>query len=77
MKLYDDQNGTLIGEVTEEDVQFLIDQLEEEYEADTAYYLSADTIAFLRERGASPTLLAILDRALEGRSDAEVRWSNE
>jgi processive 1,2-diacylglycerol beta-glucosyltransferase len=77
LKLYDDQSGALIGEVTEDDVQFLIDQLEEEYESDTAYYLSADTLAFLRESGASAELLAVLGRAIEGRADAEVRWSPE
>ncbi len=77
MKLYDDQSGALLGEVTAEDVQFLIDQLEEEYDADVAYYLTPDTLAFLRDSGARPELLAVLDRALEGKADAEVRWSEE
>lgn len=77
MKLYDDQSGMLLGEVTEDDVQFLIDQLEEEYDADVAYYLTPDTVAFLRDGGARPELLAVLDRALEGKSEAEVRWSDE
>ena len=77
MKLYDDQSNELLGEVTEEDVEFLIDQLEEEYDEDVAYYLTTDTLAFLRDAGARPELLAVLDRALEGRSEAEVRWSEE
>ena len=77
VKLYDDQSGALLGEVTENDVQFLIDRLEEEYDADVAYYLTPDTLAFLRDAGARPELLAILDRALEGRTEAEVRWSDE
>ena len=77
MKLYDDQSGALLGEVTEDDVQFLIDQLEEEYDADVAYYLTPDTVTFLRDAGAPPELITVLEGALAGRTEAEVRWSDE
>ena len=77
MKLYDDRSGALVGEVTEDDVQFLIDQLEEERADDVAYYVNADTVEFLRERNATPELLEVLTRAIAAQGDAELRWSAE
>ena len=77
MKLYDARSDVLIGEVTEDDVQFLIDQLEEEHDEDVAYFVDAPTLAFLGERGAPPALLAVLAQAIERQGDAEVRWASE
>ena len=76
MKLYDSRSGALVGEVTEDDVQFLIDQLEEEHADDVAYYVSADTLEFLRSRNARPELLEVLTRAIAAQGDAELRWSS-
>ena len=77
MKLYDNRSGALVGEVTDDDVQFLIDQLEEEHDADVAYYVNADTLEFLRERNARPELIEVLTRAIATQGDAELRWSPE
>jgi hypothetical protein len=56
-------------------VQFLIDHLEEEDATDRAYYINQDTVSLLRAEGASQELLAILDRAIAGTGDADIRWS--
>jgi len=77
VKLYDVRSEALVGEVTEDDVQFLIDQLEEEYADDVAYYVNADTLEFLRERKARPELLDVLAGAIAVQGDAELRWSPE
>jgi hypothetical protein len=66
-----------LGNVSEDDVQFLIDQLEEEDSEDRAYYINQDTVTMLRANGAGPELLAALDRAVGATGDAEVRWSAE
>ena len=77
MKLYDNRSGALVDEVTEADIQFLIDQLEEEHADDVAYYVNADTLEFLRGRNARPELLEVLTRAIAAQGDAELRWSSE
>lgn len=73
--LYHDDSGVLIGTVSAEQLQFMIDQLEEEHEADAAYYLDGPTLEFLAERGASPELLAVLRGALAGREQTEIRYT--
>jgi hypothetical protein len=64
-----------LGSISDEDLQFLIDNLEEEWEEDTDYYLSRATVDMLKSRGASEPLVSLLEAAM-GDSDAvEVEWS--
>lgn len=75
IQLYDEASGTHIGEISEEELQFLIDQLEEESTRDTNYYISAPTIAMLEENGADASLVKLLRDTLGGREGFEVRWA--
>lgn len=59
-KLINKDTGKVIGAVAQADVQFLIDQLEEENLRDTDYFISADTVRLLEDNGASDELLAVL-----------------
>ena len=72
--LRDVQTGLVVGRIREEDLQFMIDQLEEEARYDRDYYLDAPTIAHLAEHGASPELVETLRRAMDGRRSIEVEW---
>ena len=74
IKLYDAERGTRLGDITEQDLQFLVDQLEEESLTDRDYYVSADTIDMLEQAGADPALVATLRQAVAGREGVEVRW---
>lgn len=74
IQLYDEASGTQIGNVSEEELQFLIDQLEEESTRDTNYYISAPTIDMLEENGADAGLVKLLRDALGGRAGFEMRW---
>ncbi len=74
IQLYDEARGTHIGSVSEEQLQFLIDQLEEESTRDTDYYISAPTIDMLEENGADPTLVRLLRDALGGRDGFDLQW---
>ena len=56
----------VVGTITEKQLDFLMDNLEEEFEEDEEYYLNADTIDFLKEQGADSDLVAILEKALAG-----------
>ena len=74
-KLYDKDSGALIGSLTEAQLQFLIDQLEEETGTDQDYYINETTIDMFAEAGADAALVSLLRDALAGRPDMEVRWS--
>jgi len=68
------ESGTVLGSIPDADFQMLVDQLEEESEEDTDYYVTAETIAMLEERGASETLVALLKRALGAAEGVDVSW---
>ena len=74
IQLYDAAQGTLIGDITEEELQFLIDQLEEESAEDRDYYISPPTIDMLEENGADRKLVDMLRRALGKRDGFDARW---
>jgi hypothetical protein len=76
IRLHDTERGTLIGTITEAQLQFLIDELEEESAEDTDYYVSADTVDMLEENGGDPELVTLLRSALAGRDGVDVRWSH-
>lgn len=56
----------ILGPITELQLDFLMENLEEEFEEDIEYFLDPDTLDFLKEQGADSTLLAMLERALAG-----------
>ena len=74
IKLFDAANGVQIGSLTETQLQFLIDQLEEEDSADEDYFIDADTIDLLEEGGASETLVSILRKAVGDAEGIDVRY---
>ncbi len=76
IRLHDAERGTLIGTITEAQLQFLVDELEEESTEDRDYYVSADTIDLLEEDGGDPELVALLRGALSGRDGVDIRWSH-
>ena len=74
IKIYDKATGRELGEVTPEQFQALMDALEEESEDDRDYYINQDTLDLLREQGADPALVALLERGLAGREDMDIQW---
>ena len=73
--LTDKESGKALGEITEAQLQFLIDQLEEESLTDKDYYINRAMIFFLKERGADAGLIDLLYEALGDREEMEVEWS--
>ena len=72
--LYDNDSGAVLGEISEADLQFLIDNLEEETSDDQDYYLRPETVVMLSERGGSAPLMELLRSALGDGEGVEVRW---
>jgi processive 1,2-diacylglycerol beta-glucosyltransferase len=75
IKVYNAETGALLGEISEDQLQLLVDQLEEESSEDQDYYINQATIDLLAQRGASSELLAILRQAVGERGEADIRWS--
>ena len=75
IKLSDKDNGAPLGTISEEDLQFLIDNLEEEWAEDTDYYLNRTTFEMLKNNGAGQSLLDILEPVFKAREDIEIEWS--
>ncbi len=74
VKLYNAETSAAVGEITEGQLQFLIDNLEETSSDDQDYYIDVPTLAMLRSEGADDELIAILAKGLGGRPGYEVRW---
>lgn len=63
-----------VGELTEEQLDFLIEHLEEEWSEDRDYYINRDMVAMLEQRGADSGLLRILTDALGEKDEVDVLW---
>jgi hypothetical protein len=73
--LQDKDTGAPIGTISEQQLQYLVDQLEEESRDDQDYYINTTTLDLFEERGADKALVALLRSALKGRTEMEIRWS--
>jgi len=63
-----------LGELTEDQLDFLIDNLEEEWSEDRDYYINRDMLAMLEQRGADAGLVQLLVEALGERNEVELLW---
>jgi len=70
-----DTNET-IGEITKAQLQFLVDQLEEEDADDTDYFIDRDTLELLSDNGADPDLLAIIEKAMGDDDEIDIAWED-
>ncbi|MGH9870590.1 MAG: galactosyldiacylglycerol synthase [Candidatus Polarisedimenticolia bacterium] len=75
IQLVDRESGAPIGTITEQQLQFLVDHLEEESEEDADYYINRDTLDVLEEEGADEALMALLRRALGSRQEMEIQYT--
>lgn len=75
--LMDTGNGKLVGRITDTQLQFLVDELEEESSADRDYYIDAATIDVLAGAGADADLIDVLRRAIASRDGVELRWTHD
>jgi processive 1,2-diacylglycerol beta-glucosyltransferase len=74
IRIYDARTGEHLGSVTESQLQFLIDQLEEESLEDRDYFINRPTLDWLASEGADPGLISLLHLALGSRDGMEIRW---
>lgn len=74
IELRDKATNELLGTIVDEELRFLVDELEEESQTDRDYYLDAATIDMLEADGAPLNLVSLLRRVLGSREGIDVRW---
>jgi hypothetical protein len=74
IRLIDKSTGKLLGRITEEDLQFLVDNLEEEDLSDTDYYVNRATLDMLKEKGMDDDLAALLEGAMGEGDEIEIGY---
>lgn len=74
IKLFNEESGALIGEITEEQFRFLVGELVEESLEDIDYYLSEATVDMLEADGADADLVTLLRQALDEHGEVDIVW---
>jgi processive 1,2-diacylglycerol beta-glucosyltransferase len=63
-----------VGELSEEQLDFLVDNLEEEWPEDRDYFINRPMLDMLKQRGADPGLIRMLTQALGDREEVDILW---
>ncbi len=66
--------GDDIGNISDVQLQFLVDNLEEEHDDDKDYYIDRETMELLSDNGADPELLSLLDKAMGDDDEMDIAW---
>ncbi len=75
INLHDKNTQELIGEISEEQLQFLIDELVEEDNVDQDYYINRDQLDQFEKKDADESLIRMLRDALGDKDDMDIIWS--
>ena len=67
-------NEVEIGTIDDKQLTFLREQLEEEHDDDTEFFIDRDTLELLSDNGADPELLAMLEKGLAGDDEMDIAW---
>ena len=74
IELRDKVTNELLGSIGNDELHFLVDELEEESTTDRDYYIDAATIDMLEDDGAPSSLVLLLRRILGSEEGVDVRW---
>lgn len=66
--------GNDIGIITDKQLAFLVEQLEEEHDEDKDYFIDRETLELLSDNGAEPELLALLEKAMGDDDQMDIAW---
>jgi hypothetical protein len=67
-------NEVEIGTIDDKQLTFLKEQLEEEHDDDTEFFIDRDTLELLSDNGADPELLGMLEKGLAGDDEMDVSY---
>ncbi len=77
IKLFDKDNGIFLGAISEDQLNFLVNQLEEEGLEDRDYAITPMTLSLFEGEGADPALVSMLRAALGDRDEMTISWQND
>jgi hypothetical protein len=66
--------GDDIGNINDDQLKFLVEQLEEEHDEDEDYYVDRDTIEVMSDNGGDPELIALLEKAMGDDDQMDIAW---
>lgn len=66
--------GAEIGTINDNQLAFLVEQLEEEHDDDKDYYVDRETLELLSDNGAEPELLALLEKGMGDDDEMDIAW---
>ena len=69
------ETSATVGTITEEELKFIIDLLEEEDSQDRDYWIDQMTLDYFEENGCDDHLLEMLKDALGDGEGIEIEWS--
>ncbi len=73
-RLYVQTSGETIGEINDQQLQFLVDHLEEEDTTDQDYYINRATLEMFRDEGCDAALLDMLTKAMGDDEEMDIAW---
>jgi hypothetical protein len=76
-RLYIKDSGQVLGTITGDQLDELIDLLEEEDSGDNDYYVDGDVLAFHEEEGVDEALLALIRPHVTAEDGVEIAWREE
>jgi hypothetical protein len=77
IQLRNKDTSAAIGEITEEQLDFLIDMLEEEGVEDQDYWIDEMTLQYFQENGGDPALIKLLQDAIGENEGIEIEWTSD
>ena len=76
-KLFDEDTKEFIGAISQNQLNFLVDLLEEEGLEDRDYAITPMTLSLFEGEGADPILVSMLRSALGDREEMSIIWEVE
>lgn len=77
IKIFNKETNEFLGRISDADLQFLADHLEEESIRDTDYYILRETVEQFPRQGASAKLVEVLQGGLRNGRAIEIRWERD
>lgn len=75
INVYEKNSNQLLGTLTDAQLRFLQDNLEEEWSEDQDYAITSVLVDYFESQGADANLVKMLRDALAGKDEIEVIWS--
>jgi hypothetical protein len=76
IEIFDRETGSKVGRISEQQLDFLIANLEEESNRDQDYYIDGATIEGLVGKGMDGELTDLLKKTLGKRAGMEIIWED-